>query len=101
MEAARQKREKYLQKKKWRSSEVSMVDEESEVKSAERIALERQDSIAQLSRDQRMAKAAEGKGESVEMTIGMPRCLGVWAWGGGGGVYLEQTGLTREAVVLP
>ena len=54
-----------------------------------------------LSRDQRMAKAAEGKGESVDMTIGMPRCLGVWAWGEWGMVYLEQTGLTREALVLP
>jgi len=61
MEGARKKKDKYLERKKWRSSEVAEVDQSSEVKTAERIALERQEEVAKMSRDARMSKAADGK----------------------------------------
>ena len=61
MESTKVKIAKYEENKKWRSSEVSQVDEESEVKTAERIALDLQEEIRKLSLESRMAKAAEGK----------------------------------------
>jgi tetratricopeptide (TPR) repeat protein len=63
MEALKTKQDKYEDRKQWRSSEVSVEDEEFAVKTPEQVALEKQDDIrrSRIGRDERIAKAVAAK----------------------------------------
>ena len=60
MEESARKKAKMEERKTWRSSEVAEVAD-GELVSEERKALDRQEEIAELSLEERMAKAEEGK----------------------------------------